>query len=269
MSERELRDGLALAVAQEPPLSFDPDALVARAKRDMVRRRALAGVGVATALIAIAAVAVPTALRGDGPRQATAATAPARTTTAAPAAEHVWPPARIRVPNLDEGQLRQLGTTWTTELRHALATHMPQVSGVSVQPWGGESEQVQPGQTYLDTFVTFTVHGKPSGMSVQVDAPGSDTTSPEQACAEESDAHCHITWDGPTALVVDPLTTGTGSGAARILSVRQYRADGSVVSATAYNYDPVHGTQRPTSADVPLTVAQLTAVAEDPALSFG
>jgi hypothetical protein len=41
-----------------------------------------------------------------------------------------------------------------------------------------------------------------------------------------------------------------------------------VVFATTYNYDPTVGTQRVTSEDVPLSVAQLTAITADPALSF-
>src|SRR5262245_8450796 len=135
MSERELRDGLALAVAQEPPLSFDPDALVARARRESARRRALAGVGAATAVIAIAAVALPSLLRDTSHQESAASHPPARTSTVAAAPQHVWPPAQIRVPNLNPGQLNQLGKTWTSELRRVLATKAPEARNVSVQAW--------------------------------------------------------------------------------------------------------------------------------------
>lgn len=62
MSEKELRDGLRDAVADEPPLAFDPDALMERARKEVKRRRALFGAGLATAAVAVAAVAVPTML---------------------------------------------------------------------------------------------------------------------------------------------------------------------------------------------------------------
>jgi len=69
MSEQELREGLRAAVADEPALSFDPDALMVRAQREIKRRRALFGAGTATVAVAVAAVAVPTMLgspRGGG-----------------------------------------------------------------------------------------------------------------------------------------------------------------------------------------------------------
>lgn len=62
MSEQDLREGLRAAVAEEPALSFDPDALISQARQDIRRRRALVGAGAATATIAVAAVAVPTML---------------------------------------------------------------------------------------------------------------------------------------------------------------------------------------------------------------
>jgi hypothetical protein len=262
MSERDLRDGLAFALNGEPPLSFDPDAVVARAKRERRRRRSLAGVGVATALIAIAAVAVPGLLHTGG--GAGVADQPAARHTSAPA-EHVWPPAQVRLLPKRATELHQLAAGWSTELRQYFADHVPSATGFTVQPWGGESTgSVQSGQTYLDTFATFAVRGAASGLYVQVEAPGRHTTSPARDCADEAGSRCQITWHGDSAVVVDSLTAGAG----RIVTVTQYRSDGSVVRASGYNYDPDQGPGHPTSAGVPLTVAQLTAIAEDPALSF-
>jgi hypothetical protein len=62
VSEQELRDGLRVAVAAEPALSFDPDALIVRARKEIRRRRALVGAGAATVVVAVTAVAVPTVL---------------------------------------------------------------------------------------------------------------------------------------------------------------------------------------------------------------
>jgi hypothetical protein len=69
MSEQELREGLRAAAADEPALAFDPDVLLARAKQEIRRRRALFGAGTATVAVAVAAVAVPPLLaspRSDG-----------------------------------------------------------------------------------------------------------------------------------------------------------------------------------------------------------
>ncbi len=68
MSEQEIREGMLLAVWDEPPLDFDPDALMKRAEQKKSRRRALVSVGVATALIVVSAFALPGLLpkTGDG-----------------------------------------------------------------------------------------------------------------------------------------------------------------------------------------------------------
>jgi hypothetical protein len=270
MIEHELRAGLDLAIATEPPLAFDPDALMARAERERRRRRSLAGVGVATAVIAAGAVAVPTALHLDtGP--ARIGTASGLTTETPEPPSHRWPPADVHRPNYSAAQLTSIATKWTHEIERVLPRLVPSVTAVSVQEWGGEAAgAVSDGQGYLDTFTDFTLHGTRTAVYVQVDAPGQRTGTPESDCAREPNAGCTISWQGPSALVE---LTGT-TGGQRLLTVRQYRADGSVVSVTAYNYDPTanhdptagRATAGPT--DVPLTAAQLTVLAEDPALIF-
>ena len=41
MSEQEIREGMLLAVWDEPPLDFDPDTLIRRVEQKKSRRRAL------------------------------------------------------------------------------------------------------------------------------------------------------------------------------------------------------------------------------------
>lgn len=268
MSERELRDGLALAVAHEPPLSFDPDDVVVRARRETARRRALVGVGTATAAVAIAAVAVPLALHPN-----TRATAPAAavrlSTTAKPSpttTTRTWPPAGVRTPSFDQSALTQKSAAWTTEVEAFVHHTLPSATALSVQPWGGEqSGSIQAGQGYLDTFAPFTVNGGRTALAVQVEAPGDDTTRPDKLCAEESGSHCQIGWQGDQLIVVDPLAM---QGGAQMVTVRDYRPDGSVVFATAYNYNPTGSDEHVTMAAPPFTTAQLTTLVEDAALSF-
>jgi hypothetical protein len=59
VSEQEIREGMLLAVWDEPPLDFDPDTLIRRVEQKKSRRRALVGVGVATAMIAVVSLALP------------------------------------------------------------------------------------------------------------------------------------------------------------------------------------------------------------------
>lgn len=58
MIEQQLADRFRAAVADEPPLSFDPDETVDRAARGQRRRYAVIGTAASTAAVAVAAVAV-------------------------------------------------------------------------------------------------------------------------------------------------------------------------------------------------------------------
>lgn len=267
MIERELRAGLDLAVATEPPLAFDPDALVARAQREHRRRKSLAGVGVATAVIAVAAVAVPTALNlTSAPARITSASA--LTTTPVPPPVNQWPPAGVHQQSFTVDQLHSVTQTWSHRAEEDLLRVSPQATGVTVQPWGGEAEgDVSPGQAYLDTFVPFTVKGERTAVFIQVEEPGFHKTTPAADCAQAPGTHCTTTWRSGGALV-EEATVPAKADQARPLTVRDYRPDGSVVTVTAYNYDPTAPTNSALSPTLPLTVAQLTELATDPVFVF-
>jgi hypothetical protein len=268
--ERELRAGLDHAVATEPPLSFDPDALVARAQRENRRRRSLAGVGVATAVIAVAAVAVPTVLNIDT-GTARISTAAGLTTTPAPPAlsPGQWPPAGVRQQPYSVDRLGVLAQTWTKQIERELPRVLPQARDIAVQPWGGEAEgDISAGQGYLDTFVTFTVHGRATALYLQVEEPGYHRTSPSKDCAQEPDTHCWTTWQAGGALVEQATAVTQPDQKQNTMTMRQYRSDGTVVSVTTYNYNPTTVAKAAPAATTPLTVAQLTVLATDPVLTF-
>jgi hypothetical protein len=266
--ERELRAGLDLAVATEPPLAFDPDALVARAQRENRRRKSLAGVGVATAVIAVAAVAVPTALNVDtAPAKVTAANA--LTTTPVPPPGQ-WPPSGVHQRAFTVDELHTFTQTWSQRAEVDLPHVLPGATGVTAQPWGGEAEgDISPGQGYLDTFVGFTVKGERTAVFIQIEEPGYHRSTPAADCAQETGTRCTTTWQGGGALVEEATVPTKADQALRPVTVRQYRADGSVVSVTTYNYDPTAATTSAPKATVPLTVAQLTVLATDPVFAFG
>jgi hypothetical protein len=264
--ERELRAGLDHAVAIEPPLEFDPDALIARARREGRRRRSLAGVGVATAVIAVAAVAVPTALDMTS---ATARISVANRPATPPAAQHQWPQENIRQQSYPVDRLRVIAQAWTKQLERELPRVAPQAADIGVQPWGGEAEgDISAGQGYLDTFVTFTVHGRAAALAVQVEEPGYHRTSPSKDCVQQPETHCWTTWQAGGALVEQATAISQSEPKLNTLTVRQYRADGSVVSVTTYNYNPTSPTKSTSTVAAPLTATQLTALATDPVLAF-
>ncbi|HEX5118610.1 MAG TPA: hypothetical protein VFW65_25785 [Pseudonocardiaceae bacterium] len=297
MIEQQLRAGLDRALADEPPLAFDADRLIATAQRQSQRRRALAGVGAATAVVAVAAVAVPTLLHGAD-RRVTTATPPSEITTAphttaphATAPHYPWPPSGTHTRTYDTAQLNSLTNAWTRELRHVFPTVVPDARDVSVQQWDHDATDSTPTKrNFTDTFVRFTVHGVTTSVSIEVYAPGADPTGPNARCAQDSSHSlassvepppgvrippdtCQITLRGDTALLREMTTTSVPdtstptSAPGRQLSVTQFRADGSVVGVSAYNYDPA-GNSDVTAAQPPLTAAQLTTLVTDPDLGF-
>ncbi|HEY1571933.1 MAG TPA: hypothetical protein VGG05_11345 [Pseudonocardiaceae bacterium] len=292
MIEQQLKAGLHTALADEPPLAFDADRLIATAQRQSQRRRALAGVGAATAVVAVAAVAVPTLLHG-GERRVTTATHPSViTTTPQPSNPRFpWPPAGTHQRTYDTAQLNSLTDTWTHELRHVFPALVPDARDVSVQHWDHQSTDATPTRrNFTDTMVSFTVHGVTTAVAIEVYAPGADPTGPNARCASDASHSlassvqpppgvtvppdtCQITVRGDTALLREtttaavPDTSTPNSTLPTLLSVTQFRADGSVVEATAYNYDPARGSGV-TMAQPPLTTTQLRTLATEPGLGF-
>jgi hypothetical protein len=288
MIEQELKAGLDLAVADEPPLAFDADRLIATAHRQSHRRRALAGVSAGTAAVAVAAIALPNLLHGG--ESHVAAAAPSSTISTAPPSSpppFSWPPAGIRVRTYDATQLNALTVAWTHELKRVFPALVPQARDISV---GGLTDGLPDTRNFTDLLVHFTVHGKATAASIEIYAPGADRTGPAARCAVDSSHSlassavpppgvvvppdtCQVSRRGDTALVREaqtafvPDTSTPTSHLPLLLSVTQFRTDGSVVGATAYNYDPT-GHPDVTMAQPPLTNAQLTTLATDPALSF-
>lgn len=268
MSEEDMRDGLRGAVAAEPPLVFDPDELMATARRQAARRRALVSVGVATMLVAVAAVAVPLALgipRGHdgvavgGPPVTSVTTT---TTPTMPGPEDIeWPRPGVEPAHYTAAELVQRGKRMQAHLSATFALVVPEATDVEVRPFGGESEgSVADGRTYLNAFTRFTVRGTSYAVDIQAIAPGA-ARSPEEQCGEPGACEVQELPDGSWLLITDD-----SQDQARITSVIHYRDSGAVVRATGYNYDPTSRTAVRYAPAIPVTVEQLTALATDPGL---
>ncbi|GAB1512217.1 hypothetical protein [Actinophytocola sp. KF-1] len=244
MSEEDVRVGLLDAVADEPPLLVDPDELIAAA-RGQVRRRALVAVGFATVAVAVAAVAVPAAVSRD-------AAFPAATQPPAPSAQ----PARYSVDHLRAraGELRE-------HLRGTLPVLLPSAARIVVGEFGGEAEgAIHPRQTSLNTVVTVTIKGARYSIMVTTWVPGT-AAPPSEVCA----VNCHRMADqagGAVYQQTDDL------GKAVIETVFHYRDTGAAVSVAAYNYDMTSPVPSAYHRSLPVTRAQLVALATDPALAL-
>jgi hypothetical protein len=253
LSEQELRDGLKLAVADEPPMKFDLDDLVDTAERLARRRRALIAVGASTAAVAIAAVAVPVVLGIAG--------GPAEIPLAAPSHAVSTGSLAPAKPPLTRDQLVARGAEMQTHLETRFPVVVPGAKQVKVGLFGGEAEgAVEDGQNYLGSFLKFTL-AAPTAIEVQVrNDQDKDRTCSGAGCLQ-------IPQQDGSLVVVRQVDTGEGSPAEMMIkSAVHFRNDGTSVRVTTYNYDPTGQSGMIYQQDVPLTVDQLTTLAVDPAL---
>ena len=257
MSEEDVRVGLLDAVADEPPLRFDPDELMATA-RGQVRRRALVAAGLATVAVAVAAVAVPAALVGDPATTVPAAAQP--TTSPRPSTEQ-WPPPGVGPTRYPVDHLRERARELREHLRRTLPATLPAASGIGVGKFGGEAEgDLHDGQTSLNAATTFVIDGATYSIMVTTWAPGT-SASPAKICT----ANCHRL-DDESGGAVYQQTHDMGKG--MVETVLHFRDTGAVVSVAAYNYDMTSTTPPTYHPSLPLTRAQLVTIATDPELAL-
>lgn len=261
MSEQEVRDGLAALVVDEPPLSFDPDALMARADGATRRRRTLIGAGSATLAIAAAAVVLPIALRGGGAGPASVATpghGPVLTT--APSK-----PKPSSKPYYTVEQLKAKAHELQTETQRIFPQAVPQAAGTNVRLYQGESaEDYHDGQLTLNTAVSFhTTQGK-AAVTVEIFAGGTGVP-PAQACKNDGTKDCHTkVLDDGTTLIVENWKQDQ----LRAQTVRHDRPGGVVVVVTGFNTDGFVDAKVPYLSKIPVNTTQLTTIATDRALTM-
>lgn len=258
MSEEDVRVGLRDAVADEPPLDFDPDALVASARHQAKRRRALLAAGVATVAVVAAAVAVPVAL-GRGETRVGAP--PASTTTTTTSSR----PSTIDPGRYTVGDLRRRGQQMAAHLRDVVPDVLPKASEFDYGEFGGEAAgQFYEGQTSVNAPVSFTLGNARYSLFVTVWVPGTPSMSPTEVCAG-SGANCEQFGErdgGPIVLKTENLGDET------ISTLYHFRTSGGVVQLAAYNYDMASRTPPKYMPSVPVTIDQLTRLATDPDLGL-
>jgi len=263
VSEEDVRGGLRDAVAEEPPLDFDADALVATARQQVSRRRALIGVGVATVAVAVAAVAVP-AVFGRGapvanrPASTTSTTTPGTTLTTTPV-----PSTSSAVPRqYTREELRRRSQQMASHLLRATPVALPEASAIDVGEFGGEAAgQFYDGQTYVNAPVSFTIDDARYSIFVTVWVPGVADPSPATVCA----VACQALDDEDGGQVV---ATSDDLGEQRIQTVYHFRKDGGVVQIAGYNYDMAGDVPAMYMPAMPMTADQLKTLATDSELGL-
>ncbi|MBB5954540.1 hypothetical protein FHS29_001110 [Saccharothrix tamanrassetensis] len=244
MSEAELRESLRAAVVDEPPLNFDADALIQRAKMVRKRRRALVAVAVATVALTASVLSLPGALsssRGGG--QVDALVPVLTTTTPTPVAE-----AKV------EDRAEYLAAY----LEERFEQVVPDVAEVRAE---FTDTRLKKAAGYVTGFVYFVDREGSSGISVQLSRPPMLVTRDEFCAGVKCDAPRYQE-DGSYL----EFATSSVSGHDMITySVAHFRADGSVVQVSGYNYDPAKGGK--IRDEVPISVDQMVSLATDPNLA--
>ncbi|MGM1058752.1 hypothetical protein [Saccharothrix sp. Mg75] len=259
MSEAELREGLRAAVGDEPPLDFDPDALIARARHARKRRRALVAVAVATLALTGTALSLPGALdrrplldAAAGPLLTTAASPPP---TGRPPAPTALPPTTTPEAPTPRSGPEGLLARRVTDL---LARVAPGAEVVAVD----FDDKDQQGARFISGLVQYVDAEGSSGIAVQITGAGVGP-DPDRFCAS---ATCVSTSTRPDGSRVEVAVADGGPEGTTVLTAAHFRLDGTVVQVNAYNYDPAKGGAL--RATVPLSVDQLVELAVDPGLAL-
>lgn len=253
MSEQEIREGMLLAVWDEPPLDFDPDVLIKRVEQKKSRRRALVAVGVATAMIAVASFALPGLLPRDRDSQlgsevqASASAAP----SSAPSA---WPDNE-RIQTVGDAMAKRLG-----QLRPQFADVYASLVAGDYSSRGTTFRPRQPGEPDMSGFVNFTDDIGPTSVRVDIGKLGFVTNG---FCAGALSCENFDQPDG--SVVTEAEFTDGGPDIVRADSVRVF-PDGFVVRAATYNYNQVPGSGLRKT--VPVRVGVLTALVTDTAVPW-
>jgi hypothetical protein len=268
MNEQTLVKEFDLAVRDEPPLGFDPDDVVTRAALRYRRRQVTTLVSVGVVAVAAAAVALPLTLgnsTGNSPQILTAQ--PAAPGPVGGTAQ--WPnSSTTRQPKPTDAQLTSTGTAIAAHLRSVLPTMSPG-AGLGAGPdvvtgefgaleLGKPDEMQEPGASVAQSVTS--PHG-PFSVAVDVDAfPAtarpfalSDVCTAARQQVDSSITCTYVQWsDGTILMTMSKRST---------IWVTTYRPDGLIVTATT-SYS-AHGADT-----VPLTEAQLTDLATDPAFTL-
>ncbi|MET1073420.1 MAG: hypothetical protein ABWY11_12305 [Umezawaea sp.] len=270
MSEQDLRDSMREALWDEPPLNFDPDSFMERAEQLTRRRRALASVGVVTALLIATVATLPAVIMANKPRVDTATSSEAAPPSPTKElATMKWPPNDTPRQNHVFAEVQpQLLVVWQDFISPAL-----QRTGVSADSIGTWSPDFQ-GSSYardnsvadvLRGAVVYTGHAGLSQLDVTIAGPGAWDPAPDELCLRffSSSSNCTSTsqGDGSVVVVGEYLREVRDKKVPYDRSVFHYRPDGSVVMMKSSNAASGPEVKDDTTDRVPLSVDELKQLA--------
>jgi hypothetical protein len=250
VSEQEIREGMLLAVWDEPPLDFDPDVLIRRVEQKKSRRRALVGVGVATAVIAVASFALPGLLPRDRDSQLGS---DAQTSTSAPPSESVG----VRV--------QRIGDKLSEKLALAVPSLKEVYSDLNVGEFSSSASgtPVMPGRAGEWAYWGYVRMTDPIGpTALRVEATKLAFSS-QNFCSGA--VLCRDLQQKDGSVVTEAEFTDGGPEIARAETVRKYPS-GLVVKLSSYAYNPATGSG--VRQTVPVHVGVLTSLVTDPSINW-
>lgn len=250
MSEQEIREGMLLAVWDEPPLDFDPDTLIRRVEQKKSRRRALVGVGVATAVIAVASFALPGLLPRGNDSQLGSET---RTSTSAPPSEA----AEKRVSRIGDALAEKLALK-VTSFKEVYAEMRPGPPG-----YGPSSTSIPTRKASDQSFWGYVFLTDQIGpTSLRVEVMRGDFNS-RNLCGGAVLCRDLPQKDGSTVTEVEYDQGGPQIAHSEV--VRRFPS-GLNVTISSHNYNPASGSGLRET--VPVRVGVLTELVTDPSIDW-
>lgn len=247
MSEQEIREGMLLAVWDEPPLDFDPDKLIRRVEQKKSRRRALVAVGVATAMIVVTSLALPGLLPRDQDGQL--------------ASDGQPPPSSSAPPSVSvEKKGQRIGDKLVEKLGLRM-TNFKEVYGsfrrgsYAYNPNSPTTPPPNPHDPELSGFVHFTDEIGPTSLRVILTK---DRTVAEQVCSGATICRDVRQSDGTT---VTEVQTMQGAEITRSTALRKFPS-GYYAEISSFSYNPA--TSDGLRQTVPVPVEVLTTLVTDP-----
>ena len=247
MSEQEIREGMLLAVWDEPPLDFDPDTLIRRVEQKKSRRRALVGVGVATAMIAVVSFSLPGLLpRGDGNDGQLAAEN--TTSSSAPPSEPVMKKAQRIGDELAENLQQKRPSLKDVYANFQPGVYAYQPSSPTIPPSG-------PNDPELSGFVHFTDDIGPTSLQVVVTR---NRSIEKYMCSGATLCRDVPQKDGTTVTEAEFVE---GQEIVRSVTLRKFPS-GYYAQVSSFNANPATGSGLRQT--VPVRVDVLTTLVTDP-----
>ncbi|SFR18390.1 hypothetical protein SAMN04488564_104802 [Lentzea waywayandensis] len=250
MSEQEIREGMLLAVWDEPPLDFDPDTLIRRVEQKKSRRRALVAVGVATAVIAVASLALPGLLPRDRDSQLGADT---------PASSSAPPSVSVekKAQRAGDQLAAKLGVTMTN-LTDIAGSFNP--GRLTYPPFTTSTPARAPGDPEFSGYLYLTDQIGPTSLRVEAGVKGLST---KDFCGGATMCKDVQQKDGS---VVTEAEFNEGTPEIARAEVQRVFQSGYVVRISSHNYNPA--TSAGLRQTVPVRVGVLTELVTDPAVAW-